>query len=137
MPASSTMCAPASARRCGVLGRSGRHASPRTSSGRARCCRPVTAAVAAHVAYELRRTYAVHQRLASLFGLTTIPDARALARAVATTLPLHLRLAVRERKGRLSAVARGAGLAVALPLGQYLGARSEREGRELLTVRGV
>jgi hypothetical protein len=32
---------------------------------------------------------------------------------------------------------RAAGLAVALPLGQYLGARSARESRELLRVKGV
>jgi glycosyltransferase involved in cell wall biosynthesis len=89
------------------------------------------------VGYELRRTYVVHQRLQTLFGLSTVPTSAALARAVASTLPLHLRLAAGEPVRRMSAIARGAALSVALPLGQYLGARSAREGRELLKVSGV
>jgi hypothetical protein len=57
---------------------------------------------------------------------------------VAKTLPLHVRLAATEPRGRRAhALVRGAGLAVAFPLGQYLGARSAREGRELLSVRRV
>jgi rhamnosyltransferase len=87
--------------------------------------------------YELRRTYLVHQRLQALFGLSTIPDAPALVRAIALTLPLHLRLAAGERRGRLGALARAVRLAIALPVGQYLGARSARERREFLQVRGV
>jgi rhamnosyltransferase len=87
--------------------------------------------------YELRRTYAVHQRLQSLFGLATIPDLASLAHAVAVTLPLHLRLAASEPRGKGRALARGAALALAMPLGQYLGARSAREGRELLNVGRV
>jgi rhamnosyltransferase len=89
------------------------------------------------VRYELERTYRVHQRLQSLFGLSTVPDISSLARAICSTLPLHLRLAAAEpgRQGR--GVARAAGLAVAWPLGQYLGARSAREGRELLHTRNV
>jgi rhamnosyltransferase len=87
--------------------------------------------------YELQRTYAVHQRIQSLFGLSTIPGVFSLARAVAVTLPLHLRLATREPRGRPRELARAVGLAVALPLGQYLGARSAREGREFINVRGV
>jgi len=87
--------------------------------------------------YELNRTYLVHQRLQTLFGLSTIPTLGALGRAVATTLPLHLRLAAGEPTARLRALARGAGLAVAFPLGQYLGARAAREGRDFLNVRGV
>ena len=84
------------------------------------------------VRYELHRTYRVHQRLQTLFGLSTVPTIPALVRAICTTLPLHVRLAAAERRRRTRALARGAGLAVALPLGQYLGARSAREGRELL-----
>jgi hypothetical protein len=38
---------------------------------------------------------------------------------------------------RLSAMPRALALAVAMPLGQYLGARSADAGRELLRVRGV
>jgi rhamnosyltransferase len=87
--------------------------------------------------YELQRTYVVHQRLQALFGLSTVPDLGSLLRAFATTLPLHLRLAATEPRHRPRALARAVGLAVAFPLGQYLGARSVREGRELLEVRGV
>ena len=89
------------------------------------------------VRYELQRTYRVHQRLQTLFGLSTVPTVPSLARAVCATLPVHLRLAAAEPRSRLRAAVRAAGLAVALPLGQYLGARSAREGRELLQTRGV
>jgi GT2 family glycosyltransferase len=89
------------------------------------------------VSYELQRTYLVHQRLQALFGLSTIPTLLALVRAVGSTLPLHLQLALREPRRRTRALARATGLAVALPLGQYLGARSAREGRELLQTRGI
>ncbi|HEX6974207.1 MAG TPA: glycosyltransferase [Vicinamibacterales bacterium] len=87
--------------------------------------------------YELQRTYLVHQRLQALFGLSTIPTVGSLIRAVATTLPVHVRMSARERRGRARALARGAALAVAMPLGQYLGARAAREGRDLLRTRGV
>ncbi|MGB2717609.1 MAG: glycosyltransferase [Vicinamibacterales bacterium] len=89
------------------------------------------------VRYELERTYLVHQRLQSLFGLSTVPDIPSLVRAICSTLPLHLRLAAAEGDRHGRAMARAAGLAVAWPLGQYLGARSAREGRELLQTRGV
>ena len=89
------------------------------------------------IGYELRRTYRVHQRLQALFGLSTIPTLPALARAVCSTVPLHLRLAAGEPRQRGRAICRGAGLALAMPLGQYLGARSAREGRELLRTEGI
>lgn len=89
------------------------------------------------VGYEFARTYRVHQQLQTLFGLSTVPTLGALLRACGATLPLHARLAAGERRCRVRALARGLGLAVALPLGQYLGARSAREGRELARVRGV
>jgi len=60
-----------------------------------------------------------------------------LAAAIALTMPMHLRLAAGERRGRIAAVVRAASLAVAFPLGQYLGARSAREGREFLRARDV
>lgn len=82
--------------------------------------------------YELERTYLVHQRLQALFDLSTIPGLPSLARSIANTLPVHVRLALGEERGRIRAMARAAALAVALPLGQYLGARSAREGRELM-----
>lgn len=84
------------------------------------------------VVYELQRTYLVHQRLHALFGLATIPTAASLASAIAATVPAHLRLAAGESTGRIKAMARGAALGVALPLGQYLGARSSRDGRTWL-----
>jgi rhamnosyltransferase len=89
------------------------------------------------VTYELQRTYLVHQRLQALFGLATVPTVGSLVRAVASTMPVHARVASGERAGRTRALLRGAALAVALPLGQYLGARSAREGRALLRTRGV
>lgn len=89
------------------------------------------------VTYELQRTYLVHQRLQSLFGLATVPTIPSLMRSIGATLPLHAALAARESRGRGRALVKGAGLAIALPLGQYLGARSAREGRELLRTRGI
>lgn len=69
--------------------------------------------------YELARTYQVHRRLYELFGVQTIPTLRLLARAVASSLRLHLRC---ERSTRALT------LAVAWPLGQYLGALSAARG---------
>jgi rhamnosyltransferase len=89
------------------------------------------------VRYELQRTYLVHQRLQALFGLSTVPTGAALLRAVAVTLPAHARLAVAEDRQRLRRALRAAGLAIALPLGQYLGAKAAREGRTLLRTEGI
>ena len=89
------------------------------------------------VGYELQRTYRVHQQLQALFGLQTIPTLPALLRAVCTTVPTHWRLAAAEPRGRARAAVRGTALALALPLGQYLGARSARDGREWLYTKGV
>ena len=79
--------------------------------------------------HELRRTRATHRRLGDLFGLRTVPTARHLLRAFAATVPLHARLAWR----RPAALPRALALAVAWPLGQYLGgreaARDPRGGR--------
>jgi hypothetical protein len=79
----------------------------------------------------------VHQRLQALFGLSTVPTVPALLRAIAVTMPAHARLAVAEERGRGRALLRGAALAIALPLGQYLGARAAREGRTRLRTDGV
>ena len=84
------------------------------------------------VTYELQRTYLVHQRLQTLFGLTTIPSMPALLRAIAATVPANVSLAAQETRGRVRASIRNAALGVALPLGQYLGARSARDGRRWL-----
>ena len=89
------------------------------------------------VSYELQRAYLVHQRLQELFGLTTVPTVMSFVRAMATTIPVNVRLAAREPSGRARAVLRAAALGVAQPLGQYLGARASREGRQFLRPRGI
>ena len=89
------------------------------------------------VHYELQRTYLVHRQLQALFGLATVPTIGSLLRSVGATMLLHARIAARERRGIGRALVKGTALAVALPLGQYLGARSAREGRELLRTRGI
>ncbi|MGH9203562.1 MAG: glycosyltransferase family 2 protein, partial [Vicinamibacterales bacterium] len=89
--------------------------------------------------YELSRTYLLHQRLRSLFGLATIPDLPSLIRSLMTTIPSHLKWTVNGSSGTVTprALARALALAFAFPLGQYLGSRSIDTGRELLNVKGV
>ena len=85
--------------------------------------------------YELDRTYLIHQRFHSLFGLQTIPSWRRLARAIATSLVLHLRCVRADRvrhRPVTTDIRRAIALAVAYPLGQYLGARASQTGRSLL-----
>lgn len=88
--------------------------------------------------YELRRTYLAHQRLHALFGLRTIPTAAHLARSVAVSFLVHAKCLA---QGPLTAAVRQApralALAVAWPLGQYLGARASVTGRAYLKARGV
>ena len=81
-------------------------------------------AVVAHshdrsVRYEFQRTRELHERLRALFDLQTIPGLPHLARAILTSAARHgwAELATPER------LPRALGLAVAWPLGQYLGAR--------------
>ena len=90
--------------------------------------------------YELQRTYLVHQQLRRLFGLATVPSRMHLARSIVISLAAHLRWTLGGPGGAMAkaaAVPRAMALAVALPLGQYLGARSADTGRELLRMRGV
>jgi len=90
--------------------------------------------------YELRRTYLVHQRLRRLFGLATVPSRLHLARSIAVSAATHARWTLSAPIGGLSKIGqlpRALALAVALPLGQYLGARSADAGRQLLRARGV
>ncbi len=89
------------------------------------------------IAYELQRTYLVHQRLEAIFGLATVPTIGSLVRAIAATVPVNARIAAYEPSRRVRAVLRGTALGVAQPLGQYLGARSSRQGRELLRTSGI
>ena len=74
-------------------------------------------------AYEYARTRALHERLYDLFQLQTIPTRPALARAVASSMILHLRREWRAPLRWPHVLA----LAVAWPLGQYVGARRGRE----------
>ena len=104
---------------------------------------PEAAVVHSHerpAGYELRRTYLVHQQLRRLFGLATIPGRVDLARAVAVSAITHTRWTLGgpgAATARLAALPRALALAAAMPLGQYLGARSADAGREILRVRGV
>ena len=70
--------------------------------------------------HEFTRTRALHGRLFELFELQTIPRLQDLMRAVASSAILHLRLELR----RPTRIPRALALAVAWPLGQYLGARA-------------
>jgi len=69
--------------------------------------------------YEYRRTRVLHEQLLALFDLQTIPTMPALMRAIATSVELHARLELRS-PGQW---ARALSLAVAWPLGQYVGGR--------------
>jgi rhamnosyltransferase len=76
--------------------------------------------------YEFARTYVLHRRLLQLFGLRTIPTVGLLARAIASSARVHLdceRQAARAGGGR-AGLGRALALAVAWPLGQYLGGLS-------------
>jgi GT2 family glycosyltransferase len=64
---------------------------------------------------EFTRTYLAHRLLYELFELRTIPDVPALVRAIASSLRLH---------SGLEPGPRAVALAIAWPLGQYLGARA-------------
>ena len=102
----------------------------------------VPAAVVRHshdrpVRYELQRTYLVHQRLHTLFGLSTIPTLGALARAIGELAARCTFVSPLENARAADARSvRAAGLAVAWPLGQYLGGRAARDGHERLEVDG-
>jgi len=88
--------------------------------------------------YELARTYLLHQRLRLLFGLKTVPDLAALARAVASSEAAHLLSLWRAgRASRPAELYRALVLGLVWPLGQYLGARSADTGSQLLEARGV
>ena len=90
--------------------------------------------------YELARTRQLHEQLHHLFGMEAIGSVEALLRAVAKTLPEHLRCLgedIRSGRAPWRDLLRVPGLAVAWPLGQYLGARRARLGASPRRVRGV
>ncbi len=83
---------------------------------------PEAAVVHSHersASYEFARTRALHRRLYELFAVQTIPTPLHLVRAVASCVVTHARCELN---------ARSMALAVAWPLGQYLGARSALRG---------
>jgi rhamnosyltransferase len=86
-------------------------------------------------AYEFTRTRLLHRRLYDLFELQTIPTLPLLARAIASSLALHLRWRKNDtrRASTYRSYAHAIALAFAWPLGQYLGARSARRQRRLAT----
>jgi hypothetical protein len=69
---------------------------------------------------ELERTCILHAQLYELFEVQTIPSVFALARAIASTIADH---------ARVQPGLEGFQLAVAWPLGQYLGARAASKRR--------
>lgn len=73
--------------------------------------------------YEFKRTRALHRRLFELFQLETVPSVPHLCLSIGTTFLAHLWY---ERSSP-ARVPRAAALAVAWPLGQFLGARDERQ----------
>jgi rhamnosyltransferase len=75
-------------------------------------------------AYEYARTRLLHARLYDLFGLHTIPTVPSLALAIASSAARHLSVEWRHP----TQWPRAAALAVAWPLGQYVGARMARRG---------
>jgi rhamnosyltransferase len=89
--------------------------------------------------YELRRTLLIHHRLRVLFGLATVPGTRSLARAIASSLREHAAWVMADAGARLRPGAwwRALSLAVAWPLGQYLGARAADWGLQLRGFRGI
>jgi len=89
--------------------------------------------------YELARTYLMHRRLFELFHLRTIPSIGVLARAVAGTVRSHLawdRDAARSG-GRAVGMGHALALAIAWPLGQYLGGLSAARRWKPLRFEGV
>ena len=69
--------------------------------------------------YEYERTRDLHEQLGELFGVHTIPTFGSLARAISTTALRHLWWEI----GEPARLPRALALAVAWPLGQYVGGR--------------
>ena len=86
--------------------------------------------------YELARTYALHHRLYELFSVRTIPSVGGLWRAIATSAALHLKCQ-RHESARPRAIGRAVALAVAWPVGQYLGGLSAARGWKPIRSRTV
>jgi rhamnosyltransferase len=84
--------------------------------------------------YEFERTLLLHEQLQRLFGLETIGSLPALARAVAASLPVHVRCLVADAAAATPRPAewlRVLGLAGVWPAGQYLGVLRGRRAARL------
>lgn len=80
-------------------------------------------------AYEFERTALLHYELNRLFGVRTIPTWPALARSLASTVSLHLHLKRHAAPDMpIESLARALALAVASPLGQFVGGRRAVRG---------
>lgn len=96
---------------------------------------PAASVVHSHdrsVRYEFTRTYLLHRRLSQLLQLRTIPSVPTLLGSIATSVVLHVRC---ERSTprpcrSLRTLSRALGLALAWPLGQYLGGLSATRSGE-------
>jgi len=82
--------------------------------------------------YELMRTYLVHQRLRTLFGLRLVPTPLHALLGIPVAAASHLRRLARDRALSPRHLVRALALAAAYPVGQYLGARSADTGRTYL-----
>jgi rhamnosyltransferase len=87
--------------------------------------------------YELKRTWVLHQQLNCLFGLRAIPSVRHLARAIASTAIAHRRWLRDDPESDLRSRLHGQALALAWPLGQYLGGLTAVTGRTEWRPAGV
>jgi rhamnosyltransferase len=87
--------------------------------------------------YELARTWALHQQLQRLFGLRAVPSALTLAGSIATTLAGHHRVTRTAARPGSAEWRRAMALAVAWPLGQFLGGWTAARGRMHWRLRGV
>lgn len=84
-------------------------------------------------AYEFERTALLHHELHRLFGVRTIPTWRALTRSVASTAALHLQLWHQAPPGvPVESLPRALALAVAWPLGQFVGGRRAVRGTPVI-----
>jgi rhamnosyltransferase len=87
--------------------------------------------------YELKRTWVLHQQLHQLFGLRTVPSMRHLARAIASTAVAHRQWLRDEQDADLRSRLHGQALALAWPVGQYLGGLTAVSGRARWRPAGV
>ena len=88
--------------------------------------------------YEFERTLLLHEQLQRLFGIETIGSPHALARAVAATLPLHIRCLAADAASAAPRPAewlRVLGLACVWPAAQYFGVMRGR--RAVKSARGA